>query len=340
MIAPRKPAHEPFQEMLMNDASPGMFRCGHVAVVGRTNAGKSTLVNRLVGEKVSIVSPVPQTTRNLILGMRNEPEMQVILVDTPGFHVPQHELNRRMLEEARGGMAGVDAVVLVIDASDHIGKGDEFAVAQVKRTDVPFVIAFNKVDLVRPKERLLPLLERFGESGAQALVPISAAEGTNLEGLMDAVRPLLPESPAIYPTDITTDQTERFLIAELIREKILLATRQEIPHASVVLIERIEEKQDRDGKPLLVVEATIGVEKENQKAILIGRGGAMLKSIGSDARRDVEAELGLHAHLALKVAVRSRWREDPSVLEMIFSGTRALITTDDAGRSAWSEEDE
>lgn len=324
----------------MSPASPGPFRCGHVAVAGRTNAGKSTLVNRLVGEKVSIVSPIPQTTRNLILGMRNEPGVQIVFVDTPGFHVPQHALNRRMLDEARGGMAGVDAIVLVIDASEHIGKGDEFAVEQVRRADIPFVIAFNKVDLVRPKERLLPVLERFAECGAQAMIPISAAESLNLDGLMDAIRRLLPESPAIYPADVTTDQTERFLVAELIREKILLATRQEIPHASVVLIERIEEKRDKDGKPLLVVEATIGVEKENQKAILIGRGGAMLKGIGSDARRDVEAELGLHAHLALKVAVRPRWREDPSVLDRIYSGTRALIATDDKGRSAWNEEDE
>ena len=322
----------------MTPATPDTFRCGHVAVVGRTNAGKSTLVNRLVGEKVSIVSPVPQTTRNLILGMRNEPGAQIILVDTPGFHLPQHELNRRMIDEARGGMAGVDAIILVIDASDHIGKGDEFVIEQVKRADIPFVIAFNKVDLVRPKERLLPVLERFGGIGAQALVPISATEG-NLDGLMDAIRGLLPESPAIYPTDITTDQTERFLIAELIREKILLATRQEIPHASVVLIERVEEKTDRDGKPLLVVEATIGVEKENQKAILIGRGGAMLKGIGTDARRDVESELGLRAHLALTVAVRPRWREDPSVLERIYSGTRALMSADEKGRPTWEEEE-
>ena len=301
------------------------FRAGHVAIVGRTNAGKSTLVNRLVGEKVSIVSPVPQTTRNLVIGVRNEPHAQLVLVDTPGFHLPEHELNRRMIDEARGGMAGVDAVVLVIDASDRIGKGDHFVLEQVKKLGTPFVVALSKVDLVQDKQRLLPMLERFQEAGAAALVPVSAKQGLNVDALVEEVVKLLPEMPAIYPRDVTTDQTERFLVAELIREKILLATRQEVPHAAVVLVERMAEKEKRDGTPLLVVEATIAVEKENQKAILIGKQGAMLGRIGSEARKDIEAEVGMQCHLALTVAVRHRWREDAEVLDRVFSGTRAII---------------
>jgi GTP-binding protein Era len=302
------------------------FRCGHVAIVGRTNAGKSTLVNRLVGEKISIVSPTAQTTRNLVIGIRNTPGAQVVLVDTPGFHLPQHELNRRMIDEAQGSMQGVDAIVLVIDASDRVGKGDQFALERVKATGTPFVLAFNKVDRVRPTSKLLPTLTRFAEAGAAALVPISGATGDNVETLIAQVVALLPEAPPIYPVDITTDQTERFLVAELIREKILLATRQEVPHAAVVLIDRMAEKKGKDGKPLLVVAATIAVEKDNQKAILIGRQGSMLKHVGSEARKDVESELGIHAHLALTVIVHPRWREDASVLERIYAGTRAIIT--------------
>ena len=305
------------------------MRCGHVAIVGRTNAGKSTLINRLVGEKVSIVSPVPQTTRNLVIGVRNEPGMQVVLVDTPGFHKPEHELNRRMIGETRGTMSGVDGIVLVVDASARIGSGDDFALKLVRKTGVPFLIALNKVDRIVSKERILPMLERFADAEAMAVIPISAADGTQVDALLAEIGRLLPEGPAIYPTDITTDQTERFLVAELIREKILLATRDEVPHASVVLVERVQEKRGKGGKPLLVVEATIAVEKDNQKAILIGKQGAMLKHMGTAARHDIEAALGMQCHLALTVAVRHRWREHGETLERVFSGTRALIASVD-----------
>lgn len=324
----------------MSDSKMPM-RCGHVAVVGRTNAGKSTLVNQIVGEKISIVSPVPQTTRNVIIGVRNGPGYQLVLVDTPGFHVPQHEMNRRMVDDARGSMTGVDGIVLVVDASDRVGSGDEFGLDLVKKTEVPFVIALNKLDRIKPKERLLPLIERFAASGAIAVVPISAAEGTQVDDLLTEIARLLPESPAIYPVDITTDQTERFLVAELIREKILLATREEVPHATVVLVERVEEKQGKEGKPLLVVEALVAVEKENQKAILIGKGGAMLKSIGMAARLDIEAALGLRCHLALTVGVKHRWRDDAVTLDRVFQGTRALIAAvdfDDSDNKSGEEE--
>ncbi len=315
------------------------FRCGHVAIVGRTNAGKSTLVNRLVGEKISIVSPTPQTTRNLIIGVLNEPSCQVILVDTPGFHVPEHELNRRMVADAQASMGGVDAIVQVIDASDRVGRGDDFVAQRVRAAETPFVVALNKVDEVRPKQKLLPLMERFAD-GAVAVVPISARDGEGIAALLDVVRGLLPESPAIYPRDITTDQTERFQVAELIREKILLATREEIPHATAVLVERIEEKaRDAQRGPLLVVEAVLAVEKENQKAILIGRGGAMLQRIGTAARLDIEEQIDMRCHLALVVSVLPRWREDRGVLERLFAGTRALMTAADVEKGHDDDED-
>jgi GTPase len=307
----------------------GDFRCGHVAVVGRTNAGKSTLVNRLVGEKVAIVSPTPQTTRTIVVGMRNEPGAQIVLVDTPGFHKPQHELNRRMMREAEGALHGVDAIVAVVDAADDPGRGDDFVLRSVKEAGPPFVIALNKVDRMSRKGELLPLIERYWELGPAAVVPISAQTGLGVDDLAAEIVKLLPEAPAIYPVDITTDQTERFLVAELIREKILLATREEIPHATTVIVESIEEKTRPEGKGVLVVEARLLAEKENQKAILIGKGGAMLKRIGTAAREDIESLLGVRCHLSLLVGLHPRWREDEGLLDQMFAGSRALMTEPD-----------
>jgi len=302
------------------------FRCGRVAVIGRTNAGKSTLLNRLVGEKVAIVSPVPQTTRHALLGVHAAEGLQVLFVDTPGVHAPQHELNRRMLEQTWGTLDGVDAVVLVLDASDRFGKGDAFALRRVRESGLPFVIALNKVDRVKPRERLLPMIERLhAEAGPHAIVPISALEGDNVERLVDELRVLLPEGPPLLPTDIASDQSERFFVAELIREKVLLATREEVPHATAVLIDAVEEKRGREGRPLLVVKASLVVEKPNQKGILIGKGGAMLKRIGTAARQDIEQLLGTACHLELFVRVSPRWRNDQRVLAEVFAEHRAPV---------------
>lgn len=306
------------------------FRCGHVALIGRSNAGKSTLLNRLVGRKVAIVSPVPQTTRTLVVGVRNRPDAQVVFVDTPGVHLPQHALNRRMLEETRGALQGVDAAVVLIDVSDKMGKGDSYVLDMVRATGIPHVVGLNKVDVVGRKSRLLPLIAELAREGQPdaplAVVPLSGLEGTNVEELLDELVKVLPESPAIYPRDITTDQSERFLLAELIREKVLHATREEVPHATTVLVDAVEDKPRESGRDVLVVHATLAVEKEGQKGILIGRGGEMLKRIGSEARKDIEERLDVSCHLALHVKVIPRWRDDRRVLAEMFEGTRDVVS--------------
>jgi GTP-binding protein Era len=300
------------------------FRCGRIAVVGRTNAGKSTLINRLVGEKVAIVSNVPQTTRLALIGVLNAEGTQFVFVDTPGIHAPKHALNRRMLEQTWAAMEGVDAVLLLIDASDRFGRGDRAALERVKATGLPWVLGLNKVDLVKPKSKLLPMIERFDrEQEPKAIVPISATGQEHFEALLGELRALLPEAPAQYPTDIASDQTERFFLAELIREKVLHATRQEVPHATTVFIEAIDEAQGKKGKPLLVVKAALAVEKPNQKGILIGKGGAMLKRMGTAARLDIEEQLGTACHLELFVRVAPEWRNDERVLGEVFAEHRA-----------------
>lgn len=304
------------------------FHCGRIAVVGRTNAGKSTLINRLVGEKVAIVSKVPQTTRLALIGVHNAEGAQFVFVDTPGIHAPKHSLNRRMLEQTYAAMDGVDAVLLMIDASDRFGRGDRAALERVKATGLPWVLALNKVDLVKPKSKLLPMMERFArEQQPQAIVPISASSQDDFDGLLGELRKLLPEAPAQYPTDIASDQTERFFLAELIREKVLHATRQEVPHSTTVFIEGIEEAEGKGGKKLLIVKAALAVEKPNQKGILIGKGGAMLKRMGTAARLDIEEQLGTACHLELFVRVAPQWRNDERVLSEVFAEHRAPTFT-------------
>ncbi len=316
------------------------FRCGHVAVVGRTNAGKSTLINQLVGEKVAIVSPTPQTTRTIVIGVVNRPGAQVVLVDTPGFHKPQHELNRRMMREAEGSLEGVDATIVVVDAAGSPGRGDDYVLDRVRQAGMPFVVALNKIDRLSNKAQLLPLMERLWELGPKAIVPLSARDGSGVPELLTEILALLPESPAIYPADITTDQTERFMVAELIREKILLATREEIPHASTVIIEGVQEKARRGAPPVLVVNARLLAEKENQKAILIGKGGEMLKRIGTAARLDIEQQLGIKCHLSLQVGLHAKWRDDHAMLDRMLAGTRALIAADGHDLPGPDQEDE
>ena len=311
------------------------FRCGRVAVVGRTNAGKSTLLNRLVGEKVAITSSVPQTTRHALIGVHGAEGLQVVFVDTPGVHLPQHALNRRMLDQTWGALDGVDLVVVVVDASDRFGKGDRFALERVQASGLPFLIALNKVDLVKPKERLLPEIERLhAEFGAEAVVPLSAKSGRGVEGLVEELRRRLPVAPPQFPTDIASDQSERFFVAELIREKVLDATRQEVPHATAVLIDAMEQRTDKKGRPLLVVQASLVVEKPNQKGILIGKGGSMLKRVGTAARLDVEQQLGTACHLELFVRVAQRWRDDERVLAEVFAEHRVPVQAPDAGEPA------
>jgi len=230
-----------------------------------------------------------------------------------------------MVAEAYAALDGVDAIVLVVDVSERIGRGDRHVLERVEATGTPFVLLLNKADRVKPKEKLLPIIAELSEGPAVAVVPASALHGAGVEGLLAELRRLLPEGPAELPTDLATDQTERFLVAELIREKVLDATREEVPHATTVLVDSLREAEGAEGRPRLIVDASLVVEKENQKAIVIGRGGQMLKRIGTAARLDIEKQLDISCRLNLFVKVIRKWREDRAVLSQVFDGNRGVV---------------
>ena len=290
------------------------MKSGAVGIIGWTNVGKSTLLNRLIGEKVAAVSNVPQTTRNRITGVLNVAgEGQIVFMDTPGLHKPKYRMNRAMVEIARGTLGGVDAVILMVDGDRGLGPGDRQAAALLEHVDVPKLVAVNKVDRIKPKTRLFPLLQTVVDDlGFPAAIPISALRGDGCDLLVEEILKVLPEGEPLFPEDYLTDQPERTLAAEYVREKILRRTRQEIPHAVAVLIGSWEE---RDG--MLYVDATILVERESQKAIVIGKGGELLKQVGTESRLELEALLGVRMHLTLWVKVRKDWRNDRSTLHEI-----------------------
>lgn len=291
------------------------FRSGFVAVVGRPNVGKSTLVNRLVGEKVAIVSDKPQTTRNRILAVRNRPDGQVVLFDTPGIHKPMHRMNERMVEAAVGSLGQVDLALWLLDVTEEYGPGDRYVRDVLQRSGKPALLGLNKIDLVE-KPRLLPLLDQYRRLlDFVDLVPVSGLTGDNVDRLAERLVANLPAGERLYPDDFLTDQPERFFVAEMVREQILRHTREEIPYSTGVIIDSFKE-----GPPLVRIEASILVERESQKGILIGRGGAMLKAIGSAARREIEAFLGTKVYLGLFVKVREGWREDPAMLDEMGLG--------------------
>ncbi|HEY6930936.1 MAG TPA: GTPase Era [Thermoanaerobaculia bacterium] len=294
------------------------MRAGEVAVVGRPNAGKSTLVNRLVGEKIAIVSDKPQTTRKRILGVARREGLELALVDTPGIHRPEYRMNSAMVRDAADALATADLVLWVIDSSERGGRGEAFILDLIRRAEAPAVVALNKIDLVR-KERLLPRISQLSELYPfQEIVPISAAKGDGVERLLEAVARHLPEGEPAYPEDFLTATPESEWVGEVIREKLLQRTRQELPFASAVVVESV--RQD-DAKNLTVVTASIVVEKDSQKAIVIGRGGSMIRDIGQHARQELEAEFGRRFYLDLKVDVRSRWRDDEKFLSRIVGET-------------------
>ena len=291
------------------------FRSGFVAVVGRPNVGKSTLVNRLVGQKVSIVSDKPQTTRNRILAVVNRPFGQLLLFDTPGIHKPLHRMNERMLEQALRSLDRVDAALGLVDVAEGYGPGDRYVSDLLKRAGKPVVLGINKIDAVA-KPKILPVIENFrGLLDFAEIVPLSALSGENVELLGERLVALLPEGPALYPEDVLSDQPERFFVAEMVREKVLRYTREELPYTTGVVIESFQE-----GEPVVRIEATILVERDGHKGILIGKRGEMLKRIGTAARHDIEAFLGTKVFLGLFVKVRAGWREDPQVLERMGLG--------------------
>ena len=288
------------------------FHAGFVAIVGRPNAGKSTLVNQLVGQKVAIVSSRPQTTRNRIQGIVNRDDAQIVLIDTPGLHQAKNLLSRQMMDEAQHALEGVDVLCLIVDASENFGAGDQFSLGWVKRFEGPIFLLLNKVDRVK-KPLLLGIIERYAALHNFAEVyPISALNGENCEELVKSLLKYLPESPPYFPADQFTDQPERFLAAELIREKAILATREEVPHAIAVLVDNFEEK-----KSLLKIRATIYVEREGQKGILIGQRGETMKKIGTQARKEIEAILGAKVFLELFVKVQPNWRQNPAMVRQL-----------------------
>ena len=288
------------------------MKSGFVSLIGRPNAGKSTLLNRLVGTKLAIVSDKPQTTRNRILGVRNYPDAQVVFLDTPGIHRPLHRMNVRMVEAAIDTIREVDVLGVVVDASEAGGKGQQFVLDLVRNVEAPVFLILNKVDLIR-RSRLLPMIDEHSRSGLFAeIVPVSAATGENVDRLERAIIERLPEGEPLYPTDYLTDQPERLLAAEIVREKVLQFTRDEIPFSSAVLVDRFEEPET--AASILKLYCTILVERESQKPIVIGRGGEMIKRIGTAAREDLERFFGTRVFVDLRVAVKSEWREDERVL--------------------------
>jgi GTP-binding protein Era len=288
------------------------LKSGFVSLVGRPNAGKSTLLNRLVGTKLAIVSDKPQTTRKRILGVRNYSDAQVVFLDTPGIHRPLHRMNVRMLDVAVEAIREVDVLGLVVDATEPPGKGDRFVIDLIKHATAPVFLILNKIDLMK-KSRLLPIIERHSKEADYAeIVPISAGTGENVDRLERAIVDRLPEGEPLYPLDYLTDQPERFFAGEIVREKLLQFTRAEIPFASAVVIDRFEEATPAD--PLLRLYCTILVDRESQKPIVIGKGGHMVKRIGVAAREDLERFFGTRVYLDLQVKVRSEWREDDRVL--------------------------
>jgi GTP-binding protein Era len=279
-------------------------KSGFVAVVGRPNAGKSTLVNGLVGSKVSIVTAVPQTTRNRILGIVNRPGAQIVLMDTPGIHRPHTRLNEQMMTFVRQALTERDCAVLIVDASERFGHGDEFAVGLLKEYAPRTILALNKIDRIK-KPQLLPLMQRYSQLyDFEEIMPISALKGEGLTELLDAIVGLLPDGPQYFPPDMYTDQPERFLASEIVREKVILHTRQELPYATAVVIDDFEE-----GESITRIHASIVVERDSQKPIVIGSGGDMLKQIGSEARRELERLFPPKVFLELYVRVEPHWRD-------------------------------
>jgi GTPase len=303
-------------EQFANGGPENGFRSGFVAVVGRPNVGKSTLVNRLVGQKVSITSPRPQTTRGPIRGIRDGPGYQVIFVDTPGSQKPRDALRSRMQQQVLDSLSESDAIAFLLDAAqatDGIGTGDRFVARLVAESGTPAIACVNKVDLLRTRTEVLPIIEAASELGDwREVFPISARSGSNVEPLMEAVIELMPPGPCYFPEGMVTDHPESLVLAEYVREKALGVLREEVPHAVAVEIEEVRPKEN-----VTVVYATIHIERATQRMIVLGKGGRTIKQIGTEARRDVERLLGTRIYLDLKVKVSPGWRSDRKFLERL-----------------------
>jgi GTPase len=286
-------------------------KSGFVSLLGRPNAGKSTLLNRIVGHKLAIVSDKPQTTRTRILGVKNYSKGQIVFVDTPGVHKPTHRMNVRMVDIALESMREVDVLCLVVDVSVKAGPGDRYLLNLLKDVKTPAILALNKVDLIA-KPRLLPMIDKYQrEHPFVEIVPVSAADGTNVDALEKLFLQYVPEGEPLYPADYVTDQPERFFIGEIVREQVLRLTHDELPFSTAVIVDRIEAAADG----ITNIYCTILVDRESQKPIVVGRAGSMIKEIGTAARRELERYLNARVFLDLHVKVKSEWRDDERLLD-------------------------
>lgn len=306
--------------MESSEAKP--IKMGFVAIVGRPNAGKSTLLNAFLGEKLAAVTPKPQTTRDRILGIKHLPEAQIAFVDTPGFHKARHELNRWMVKEAVGTLEEVDAVILVVDASSPSHAENELLLEELSKAKLPTILALNKIDKVKDKKNLLPIIDEWNKKFSFAsIVPISAKREDGLERLLQEILPLLEEGEPVFPADEFTDRPARFLVSEMIREQVFLQTGQEVPYSCAVTIDRYQEPTPQSNT--VHIAASIHVERDSQKAIIIGKGGQMLKQIGTAARLEAEKLLGQKVFLELFVRVEEDWSQDPKLMKKLGYGQKS-----------------
>ena len=287
------------------------FKSGFVSIIGRPNVGKSTLLNRIVGQKVAIMSDVPQTTRNKIQGVVTSDDSQIVFIDTPGIHKPQTRLNDFMLKSAYSTFNEVDLVLFMVNAAEKRGAGDNFILEKLKNLRTPKFLVINKIDQVKPEELLKIIMDYTSDYEFNEVIPISAIQGNNVDEMMVTIKKYMPEGPQFYPDDQVTDHPEYFVVSEFIREKILQLTKEEVPHSVAVVVESMLRNEDDK----VHVHATIIVDRTSQKGIIIGKGGKMLKEIGVRARRDIEAMLGDKIYLELWVKVQKDWRDKQSYLQ-------------------------
>ncbi len=286
------------------------YKSGFVSIVGRPNVGKSTLINRIIGEKITITSDKAQTTRNRIQGIHTTDTEQIVFIDTPGIHKPKHQLGQFMVDTALSTLNEVDIVLFMINVSEKMGPGDKFIMDRLRNIQTPVFLVMNQIDKIHPDE-LLPIIEAYrAEMDFTEIVPVSAANGNNVERLLEVITGYLEEGPQFYPSDQVSDHPEYFIVSELVREKILELTREEIPHSVAVVTESME----RAGDDLIDVSVVINVERKSQKGIIIGKGGKMLKEIGTRARKDIQRLLGSKVYLELYVRVEDDWRDTPQDL--------------------------
>ena len=297
--------------MLQNNEN---YKSGFISIIGRPNVGKSTFLNRVIGQKIAIMSDKPQTTRNKVQGVLTLENSQMIFIDTPGIHIPKHKLGDFMLKVAKNTLREVDVIIFMVNAVEPRGKIDEYIMEMLEKNETPVFLVINKIDQVHP-EKLVDIIESYTKKYDFAeILPISALQGNNVDKLLETIQSYLPQGPQYYPADQVTDHPERFIISELIREKVLHLTREEIPHSIAVVIDKIKKEEDTE-KDMIRVSATIIVERDSQKGIVIGKKGALLKEVGTKARKDIEMLLGTNVYLELWVKVQKDWRNKSAHLK-------------------------